>query len=65
MSNRLDLAKQRLSADQLNITKLVSETEDVDLAEAIMNLNMQESVYRAALGSAVRVIQPSLLDFLR
>lgn len=65
MSNRLDMAKQRLSADDLNITKLVSETEDIDIAEVIMNLNMQENVYRAALGSAARVIQPSLLDFLR
>ena len=65
MSNRLDLAKQRLGADKINITKLVSETEDVDIAETLMNLGMQESVYRAALGSAARVIQPSLLDFLR
>jgi flagellar hook-associated protein 3 FlgL len=30
-----------------------------------MELKMQEVAYQAALGATSRVIQPSLLDFLR
>ena len=35
------------------------------MAEAITNLTMRESVYKAALATGARVIQPSLVDFLR
>lgn len=65
VTNRLDLAKTRLDDENLNLTKLLSENEDADIAEVVMNLNMQEAVYRTALGSAARIIQPSLIDFLR
>ena len=41
------------------------EIENVDLAEATIQLKMQEVGYQAALGATSRVIQPSLLDFLR
>jgi flagellar hook-associated protein 3 FlgL len=35
------------------------------MAEAITNLTMRESVYNAALATGARVIQPTLVDFLR
>jgi flagellar hook-associated protein 3 FlgL len=35
------------------------------MAEVIMNLKMQENVYRASLSAGARIIQPSLVDFLR
>jgi flagellar hook-associated protein 3 FlgL len=35
------------------------------MAEAITDLSMRESVYRSALAVGARVIQPSLVDFLR
>ncbi|MEO2105974.1 MAG: flagellar hook-associated protein 3, partial [Actinomycetota bacterium] len=41
------------------------EAEDVDLPETIMELQLQEVAYQAALNATSRVIQPSLLDFLR
>jgi len=31
----------------------------------IMQLQLQENVYRASLAAGARIIQPSLLDFLR
>ncbi|MBO8126913.1 MAG: flagellar hook-associated protein FlgL [Firmicutes bacterium] len=64
-ANRFELTKIRLAGQNVNITELLSENEDVDIAEVIMELNMQENVYKAALGSAARIIQPSLIDFLR
>jgi len=42
-----------------------SENEDADIAETITDLKMQESVYRASLATGARMIQPTLVDFLR
>lgn len=63
--NRLELTANRLGDDQINFTKLMSKNEDVDMAEAIMNLQNEENVYRASLSAGAKVIQPSLIDFLR
>ena len=43
----------------------LSEVEDVDIAEALIEVQVQEMAYQAALGVAAKVIQPTLLDFLR
>ncbi len=43
----------------------LSAVEDIDLAEVIVELQSQEVAYQAALGATARVLQPSLLDFLR
>jgi len=43
---------------------LLSEAEDVDLAEAVMELSMQQTAYQASLAASARVILPTLLDYL-
>lgn len=43
----------------------LSETEDIDLADAILDLKGQEASYTAALNVAGRILDRSLLDFLR
>lgn len=43
----------------------ISAIEDVDIAETIVQLQSQEVAYQAALGATARVLQPSLMDFLR
>ncbi len=63
--NRVDLAKERLLDLRLNLTKILSESQDLDYAEAIMELKMEEFAYRTALSVGARIIQPSLVDFLR
>lgn len=63
--NRMELVKSRIEDDNLSFTKLLTQNEDVDMAEVIMNLKNQENVYRASLSVGARVIQPTLLDFLR
>jgi flagellar hook-associated protein 3 FlgL len=64
-SNRLEMTSNRLDADSVNFTKLMSDNEDADQAEVIMNLTNEENVYKASLAGGARVIQPTLLDFLR
>ncbi len=63
--NRLELTVNRLENDAINFTKLMSENEDIDQAENIMLLKSEENVYRASLAGGARVIQPSLVDFLK
>lgn len=63
--NRVELTASRLDDDNINFTKLMSKNEDVDIAEAIMKLQNEQNVYTASLSTGARVIQPSLVDFLR
>ncbi|WP_010681195.1 flagellar hook-associated protein FlgL [Acetivibrio cellulolyticus] len=63
--NRLELTSNRLDNDEINFTKLMSENEDVDQAENIMLLKSEENVYKASLSGGAKIIQTSLVDFLK
>lgn len=64
-SNRLEMAKSRSGDEMINYEQLIAKLNDVDMAKLITDFTMQENVYQAALNTAARIIQPSLLDFLR
>lgn len=64
-SNRLTVVEDRLNQQQVNSTQAMSDNEDVDVEKVIMDLTNQENVQRAALSVGARVIQPSLVDFLK
>ena len=64
-TNRLDLIKTRLEADEINYTAVKSNVEDVDHEKVIMEFMMAEIVYRSSLSVGARIIQPTLVDFLR
>jgi flagellar hook-associated protein 3 FlgL len=49
----------------LAIEAELAEVEDVDYAKALIELNSREFAYQAALSVTAKIIQPSLLDFLR
>jgi flagellar hook-associated protein 3 FlgL len=55
----------RMGRTETDLKSLLSLKEDVNLAEAIANLQQQENVYQAVLQSTRSVIQPSLFDFMR
>lgn len=50
---------------ELSLKNSLSEVENADLPQTIVDLQMQQVAYQAALGATARVMQPSLLDFLR
>lgn len=54
-----------VSSQQITIKGQLSNVEDVDMAATIMNLQMQQVAYQGALAAGARVLQPTLLDFLR
>lgn len=63
--NRVDMIKNRLEAHEVSATKQMSENEDVDYEKVITEMLTEESIHRAALSVGARIIQPSLVDFLR
>ncbi len=62
---QITAAQSGTEATLASLKAELSGVEDIDVAETIMNIQMQEVAYQAALGAAARVLQPSLLDYLR
>lgn len=62
---RVDQMRQAAEDRQLNLKSALSGVEDIDLPKTMMELQMQQVAYQSALGATAKVIQPSLLDFLR
>ncbi len=64
-TSRLDLAFKRTEKEYVDVGANASRLTDIDLTEAITEFSMLELTHRAALSVAAKVIQPTLLDFLR
>ncbi len=64
-TNRIEFVSSRLDENQITYTELLSKVQDVDMAEAIMNFKNLENIYRASLSVGSKVIQPSLVDFIK
>ena len=63
--NRVETMKSRANDAIINFKSSLSEVEDIDLPATIMDMQLQETAYKAALSATARVLQPSLVDFLR
>jgi len=61
----LEAAQSANEKTVMDLKGQISAVEDIDLAEVIVELQTQEVAYQAALGATSRVLQPSLMDFLR
>lgn len=64
-TNRVETMRTRAEDQLISLTNGLAEVESIDLPRTIVDLQMQEVAYKAALGATARVVQPSLLDFLR
>lgn len=62
---RLEAAIARNDAMIDGLTKLVSKQEDLDVPKAILELATIDSSYKLSLQMGARIVQPTLLDFLR
>src|SRR5699024_5771369 len=63
--NRLELIADRLEQQGITAEDTMKKNVGVDFEEAITNLLLQEVAHRAALSAGAKIIQPSLIDFLR
>lgn len=57
---KLDRADSTLSDTKLRMQELLSNVEDVDLAQAVIELQTQQNIYQAALQVSSNVLQLSL-----
>jgi flagellar hook-associated protein 3 FlgL len=49
----------------VNVQDMLSRTEDTDIVSAAIDLNTQSTAYQSILATAAKIIQPTLMDFLR
>lgn len=63
--NRLELMDNRLSMQEVNVTKQMSLNEDTDYSKAITDMATTESIHQAALSVGSKIIQQTLVDFIR
>jgi flagellar hook-associated protein 3 FlgL len=63
--NRLDAALGRLTEIEGTTLQQLSDTEDVDIAKALIEFSSQKAAYDAALKAGANIVQASLMDFLR
>lgn len=65
LQNRMESAQQKNEDENFNMTDILSKTEDIDITEKVMEFSTMQTVYTASLQTSAKVIQPSLLDYLR
>lgn len=64
-TNRVTAAQGRAESLRLTLRTELSEVQDVDIAEGIMELQLQEVGYEATLSALAKALPPSLAAFLR
>ena len=62
--NRMESAETRNTDQNLNMTEILTATEDIDITEKAMEYATMQTIYMAALQTSAKVLQPSLLDYL-
>ncbi|KEI03856.1 flagellar hook-associated protein 3 [Clostridium botulinum] len=63
--NRIDGAKDRNTDGTFNMKQILTKHEDVDYTENMMDYATMLTVYMASLQTSAKIIQPSLMDYLR
>lgn len=63
--NGLQNMTQSLERQMITNAQLGSHLEDADMAQVVSDLAKEETIFRSALQSSQKLIQPTLLDFLR
>jgi flagellar hook-associated protein 3 FlgL len=61
----LQAIQNRLESIQLNVTSRTGELEGTDYAEAVVKLKEQQTIFEATLAVSSKILQPTLLDFIR
>ncbi|NIA11664.1 MAG: flagellar hook-associated protein 3 [Nitrospiraceae bacterium] len=63
--NRLEMAKNNMADMDFNLTKMISNTEDVDFSKIATKLAMEEITLKASYETASKIGNLTILDFLR
>jgi len=63
--NQISQMQETADTRVLDLKTQLSDVEDIDLPKTITELSLQQAAYQAALAATAKVVQPSLVDFLR
>jgi len=63
--NRSESAKSKNEDESFNMTTILSKTEDIDITQKTMEYATLQTVYMASLQTSAKVIQPTLMDYLK
>jgi len=64
-ANRLTNLKSVADAQNITLAQSIAGLEETDLTKTIVDLTTQQTSYQAALQATAKIVQPSLMDFLR
>jgi len=62
--NRFELTHDKLSDQRVDTEQKLSDNEDVDLADAYINLTQADNLYQAALTATSKILGNSLLNYI-
>lgn len=63
--NRMESAQLKNEEENFNLTEVLSANEDINFTEKTMQSATMQTIYIASLQTSAKVIQPSLLDYIR
>ena len=64
-TRRIETMKDRNDSNGITLKQDLSAAEDLDMPKAILEMQLRSVAYQAALQTTAKVIQPTLVDFLR
>lgn len=64
-TNRMTAIQNQLDSTSYNLQENLFGIEDADMPKTITDFTSQQNVYKAALAVGAKIIEPSLVDFLR
>ena len=64
IASTLELSGNRIAQTKLSIQETLASTESADIAETVMKLTEQQSIFEASLASSSYIFRTSILDYL-
>lgn len=65
MTNRMESAQGKNEQQNLNMTDILSKTEDIDFTEKMMQYSTMQTIYMAALQTSAKILPATILDYIR
>lgn len=62
--NRLQLTEDKLSDQEVDTEDKLSNNEDIDLADAYINLTQADNLYQSSLSATAKILGNSLLNYI-
>lgn len=64
MTNRMESAEAKNEQENLNMTDILSKTEDIDFTEKMMEYAVMQTIYMASLQTSAKILPTTILNYL-